>query len=127
MSFDANALHDLRLLEITIFVSLLNGYKVQVTHRRKLKINDKLQLNHALLGPHFRYNLLSVKKLASQLQCEVVVTEDSCMLRGPSLKRPFAISREAYGLYILDKELVRDAKLVRILPSACNELPTSCE
>ena len=65
MSFDPNTLHDLSLLEHPVLVSLPNGHKVQVTHHGKLNIGDVLELNHVLLVPHFKYNLLSVKRLAA--------------------------------------------------------------
>ena len=31
-----------------------------------------------------------------------------CTLQGPSLKRPVAVGKEAFGLYILDKKLVNE-------------------
>jgi len=67
MSFDADALYNLGLLDNPILVSSLNGYKFQVSHHGKLKLNDNLVFNHVLLVPQFKYNLLSVKRSASQL------------------------------------------------------------
>jgi len=67
MTYDENTLYDLRLLDAPILVSLPNGFKVHVTHHGKLKLSDNLQLNLVLLVPYFRYNLMSMKKLASQL------------------------------------------------------------
>jgi len=107
MSFDSKTLHDLCLLAKPILVSLPNGYKVQVTHNGKLKLNDYIELDHVLLVPHFTYTLLSVKRLTSQLHCTVVFSEDLCTLRGSSLKRPLDIGRETLGLYILDKSLLK--------------------
>lgn len=49
MSFDVEALYDLRLLESPVSVSLPNGHKVQVTQCGKLRINDQLALNHVLV------------------------------------------------------------------------------
>jgi len=72
ISFDNKALRDLCLLEKPVSVSLPNGYKVQVTHYGKLRLNDYIELNHDLLVPYFKYNLLLVKKLTSQLHYEVV-------------------------------------------------------
>jgi len=74
-------------------------------------------LHHVLLIPHFKYNLSSVKRLASQLHCEVVFTENLCLLQGPSLKRSVVIGRESFGLYILDKSLMKD---VKALLSSCS-------
>jgi len=80
MSFDVAALHDLRLLDSPMLVSLPNGDKVQVTLFGKLRIHNPLKLHHVLLVPHFKYNLLSVKRLAKQLHCEVIFTENLCLL-----------------------------------------------
>ena len=85
MSFDVSGLHDLQLLDNPVSVSLPNGYKVQVTHSRKLKINDNLTLNHVLLVSHFKYNLLSIKRLASQLYYSVTFSKELCILQGLSL------------------------------------------
>ena len=69
MSFDVSGLHDLKLLDIPVLVSLPDGTKVEVTHSGKLRLHDDLELHHVLLVPHFKYNLLSVRRLANQLHC----------------------------------------------------------
>ena len=110
ISFDCTALHNLTLLNSSILVCLPNGNKVQVTDFGKLRLHDDFELHHVLLVPHFKYNLLSVKRLASQLHCEVVFIENLWLLQGTSLKRLGVIGRESFGLYILDKSLMKDAK-----------------
>jgi len=81
MSHDASLLHDLQLLACPVLVSLPNGYKVKVTHSGKLKVTDSLVLDHVLLVPHFKFNLLSIKKLTCQLHCNVIFSELRCGLR----------------------------------------------
>jgi len=109
MSFDVSSLDDLKLLDIPALVSLPDGTKVEVTHSGKLRLHDDLELYHVLLVPHFKYNLLSVRRLANQLHCEVVFANTLYLLQGLSLKRPVVIGRESFGLYILDKSLMKDA------------------
>ena len=104
---DVKFLHDLRLLDTPIHVSLPNGQKVQVTQYGTLKLNDWIELHHVLLVPHFKYNLLSVKQLARQLHCDVVFSETLCTLQDPSLKRPVVVGKEAFGLYLLEKNQVK--------------------
>ena len=111
MSSSPEGLHDIRLLDSPIFVSLPNGYKVEVTYHGNLKINDHIVLHHVLLVPYFKFNLLSVKRLATELHCQVIFTEDLCTLESPSQKSPLAIGRDFHGLYIRDKVLVRDVKI----------------
>ena len=80
MSFKAKVLNDLRLLEDPVSVSLPNGHKVRVTNCGKLSLNDIIELCNVLLVPHFKHNLLSDKKLTSQLHCQVVFSHDLCTL-----------------------------------------------
>ena len=116
MSHNSQALHDLTLFDTPIFVSLPNGQKFQVTHYGKLRLNDKIDLPHVLLVPYFQYNLLSVKQLTRQLHCDVVFSEQTCTLQGLSLRRPVVVGREAFGLYLLDKSLVKEVQLSHALP-----------
>jgi len=88
MSSSAEDLHDIRLLNNPILVSLPNGYKVQVTHHGNLKINDHIVFYHVMVVPHFKFNLLSVKRLATQLYCQVIFTEDLCTLTRPFSEEP---------------------------------------
>jgi len=124
MSYDARFLHDLRLLDTPIYVSLLNGQKVQVTHYGTLQLNSRIQLQHVLLVPHFKYNLLSVKQLARQLHCDVVFSETLCTLQGPSLKRPVVVGKEAFGLYLLEQSKMKGVQFVSAHTSdLCNSSP----
>jgi len=72
MSYDAQILHDLRVLDTPISVFVHNEQRVQVTHYAKLRLNDWIELPYVLLVPYFKYNLLSVKQLTRQLHCNVI-------------------------------------------------------
>ena len=97
-------LHDVSKLTYPIMVNMPNGMRVKVTHKGKLRVSPDLVLNHVLLIPHFKFNLLSIKRLCEQLKCMVQFTESVCTIQGPSLKRPLVIGRDQVGLYVLDKE-----------------------
>jgi len=111
MSYDPAALDDLQAFKQPLSVTLPNGYKVLVHQYGKLHLSDDVTLDHVLLVPHFKYNLLSIKALTSHLHCEVVFTETLCILQGPSLRRPVAVGRETHGLYLLDREWVKQVEL----------------
>jgi len=49
MSYDANILHDLKMFETPISVSLPNGHKVQVSHSGKLRLNNWIELHMSCL------------------------------------------------------------------------------
>ena len=112
MSYDASFLHDLRPLDSPITVSLPNGQKVQVSHCDTLKLNSWIELRNVLLVPQFKYNLLSVKQLARQLNCYVIFSEETCSLQGLSLRRPVVVGKEAFGLYLLDRTWVKEVQPV---------------
>ena len=54
----------------------------------------------------------------------MVFTESLCLLQGSFLKRPVVIGRANYGLYILHRILMKDAKIFKPLLSDCNNLST---
>jgi len=112
MSHDAKLLHDLKSLVHPITVSLPNGQQVQVSHCGILKLNNSIELENVLLVPQFKYNLLSVKQLAKQLHCNVIFSEETCSLQGLSLRRPVVVGKEVFGLYLLDKHLVKEVQLM---------------
>jgi len=130
MSYDAKFLHDLRLLNTPITVSLPNGQRVQVTHCGTLRLNSWIELQHVLLVPHFKYNLLSVKQLVRELDCDVIFSKELCSLQGSSLKRPVVVGKETFGLYLLEKNLVKEVQYLsaHTFPFALgNNLPTLSE
>jgi len=90
---------------------LPNGNKVKVAHQGKLPISPNLVLDRVLFVPHFKFNLLSVKRLCQQLNCTVQFTECKCTVQRPSLRRPLDLGRNQLGLYVLDKA---DVQLARI-------------
>ena len=85
---DKSALQDLSTLDTPILVNLPNGTQVQVRQQGKLLISQDLVLEHVLLIPNFRFNLVSVKRLCKQLQCTVQFTESLCMIHAYFLKKP---------------------------------------
>jgi len=105
MVFDKTLLHNIRPLKNLILITLPNGNKIKVSQVGDLQIGRNLMLHHALFVPHFQFNLLSVKRLSEQLKCQVIFSEHSCILQGPSLKRPLEIDRSSQGLYILNDEV----------------------
>jgi len=73
-----DSLQDLSVLNYPIMVNLPNGIKVKVTHQGRLQVFLKLVLDRVLSIPHFKCNLLSVKRLCQQLKCTVQFTQDKC-------------------------------------------------
>ena len=80
-----------------------------MTHQGKLPISPNLVLDRVLSVPHFKFNLLFVKRLCQQLKCTVQFTEHKCILQGPSLRRPLDLGKDHLGLYVLDKADMQSA------------------
>jgi len=53
-----------------------------------------------------------VKQLTRKLHCDVVFSKELCTLEGPSLKRPVVVGKEAFRLYLLDRNLVKEVKFL---------------
>jgi len=106
-----DSLQDLSTLNYPIMVNLPNGTKVKVTHQGKLQISSNLVMDRVLFVPHFKFILLSVKRLCQQLKCTVQFTENKCTIRSLSLRRTLDLGKDQLGLYVLDKEGVQAARI----------------
>lgn len=83
------------LLSKPIFVTLPDSHKVIVTHSGSVSLLSDLILHNVLFIPSFKFNLISVHKLCSQLQKFFLFTPNNCFkLHGPSLKSPMVLGKE---------------------------------
>lgn len=57
-----------------------NGKRVNVKHIGSVKINDLITIHNVLHVPEFHFNLLSVKKLATQFFAHLTFTSSHCVL-----------------------------------------------
>ena len=82
-------------------VTLPDGKCISVTHTGTVVLSEALSLRDVLYIPSFRYNLLSVSKLASQLNGYVIFSPRHCFLQALSLKKPLVLGEYYAGLYLL--------------------------
>lgn len=94
-------LHNLQPLSKPFLITLLNCYKVKVISTGSLHPRHDITLPNVLLVPSFHFNLISIHKLITQLDCYAILTKYACFLQAPSLKRPLEIGRIDKGLYFL--------------------------
>jgi len=85
-----------------IIVSLPNNTHVTATHRGYIKLKDKLFLKDVLFIPSFVYNLVSISKLVSTLNVEIVFTSKSCVIQEQISKEKIGIAKSNHGLYVID-------------------------
>lgn len=101
MTFNRNHLSNIIVLAYPLLVDLPNGYKVKVTEIENAKLTSMITLYKVFLVPSFKYNLISISSLTINLKRTASFSDSSCVLQGPSMKRPLEISKMQYELYLL--------------------------
>ncbi|KAK9741839.1 hypothetical protein RND81_03G132500 [Saponaria officinalis] len=82
-------------------VSLPNGESVRITQMGSVPITSEITLQNVLYMPCFKFNLLSIAKLAKQLKSTISFTQHFCYVQGSSLKKPLILGRVSKDLYLL--------------------------
>ena len=72
---------NLTLLPKSINVSLPTGHNIFITHVGSVPITHDIILHNVLYVPDFKLNLLSVPRLAAQLQCTISFSHSNCFLQ----------------------------------------------
>lgn len=67
------------------FITIPNGNKVKVTHSGTVAVSDKIILKDVLYVPEFKFNLISIPKVCTDMQCHVVFTDNGCYIRSSSM------------------------------------------
>ncbi|KNA02797.1 hypothetical protein SOVF_215280, partial [Spinacia oleracea] len=91
-------------------ITIPDGSKIKITHMGTVKVNEHITLKNVLFVPGFQFNLISVTKLCSDMNCSVVFTSDTCVLQGPSLTAPIALGKLKSGLYYADNTAVSEVR-----------------
>ncbi|XP_019262147.1 PREDICTED: uncharacterized protein LOC109239985 [Nicotiana attenuata] len=86
-------------LPIHFLVSLPNGYKVKVTCTGSFALTKSIILHNVLYLPSFKHNVISVHKITEPFDCMVQFTRISCIIQGPSLKKPLDLGKLDNDLY----------------------------
>lgn len=86
------------------FITVPDGRKVQITHIRKISLNNDIILYNVLYVPEFYFNLISVKRLCKDLSCQVVFIHDKCYVQGLSQRNQMLLGSLHNGLYHTEPE-----------------------
>ena len=68
------------------FITIPNGTKIPVKHVGTVNLSDKLKLLNVLYAPDFEFNLISVHKLSTNLDCTITFSGDKCFLQAQKLR-----------------------------------------
>jgi len=82
---------------------------VSVTHVGTVIPSHVLTLRGVLYVPSFRYNLLSISKMASQMDGYFFFTPKYCFMQAPSLKKPLVLGGFYAGLDLLKVQSFKDS------------------
>ena len=90
----------LEVLSKPSIVTLPNGKCVHVTHTSNVVFSSSLVLNGVLYVPSFKYNILSVSKLSTQLNGYIIFTPQHCLMQTPLPRKPQVLGELYAGLYL---------------------------
>jgi len=82
-----------------VTVKLPNGKNVKATHKGVVKISEKLFLQDVLYIPDFDYNLISVSRLVSNHNLELIFFSKYCIIQDIKTKERIGIVDVEAGLY----------------------------
>ncbi|KAF7833270.1 putative retroelement pol polyprotein [Senna tora] len=85
-------------------VNLPNGSVKNVSHIGEVVINSKILLKDVLYVPEFRYNLISVHRLAGSSDMKFIFDTAQCIMQYLLSSQVLAIGRVEKHLYLLDSE-----------------------
>lgn len=74
-----------------------DGKKVAIKNVGTVQLNSNMLLHNVLHVPEFQFNLLSVKRLCKDFNCEVLFTPDKCLLQGLSQKNSQMLLGNIHG------------------------------
>lgn len=113
-------------LPFSLLVSLPNGCKVKVTQIGGVMFGPKISLERVHYVFSFKYNLIFIHNLALHSNCMVSFTKMSCLMQGPSMKRPWVIVRMMEGLYFLCPRCLKSniTPTNTLFPTFASILPT---
>jgi hypothetical protein len=85
-------------------VELPNGESALVTHIGTVKISESLILADVLCVPSFSFNLISVSKLTSSLNCCIFFLSNLCFIQDLVKWKLIGRGKEKEGLYLLEDQ-----------------------
>ncbi|XP_019227003.1 PREDICTED: uncharacterized protein LOC109208355 [Nicotiana attenuata] len=100
MTFDSSIIVNIKPLPNPVNVNLPNSQRLRVTLAGQVTIHPDLTLHKVLYVPDFKFNLISVNRLCTQLKVLLTFAETCCLMQGLSLRRPMVLGDVKAGLYL---------------------------
>jgi len=82
-----------------IMVKLPNGHHVHATHSGTVHLTPSIILNDVLYIPSFTFNLISISKLVSTTNYELIFSSNTCVLQDTNTKAKIGTVEVSHDLY----------------------------
>ena len=84
-----------------VTVKLPNGHFVRATCSGTIQLSPNITLHDVLYIPAFTFNLISISKLVSSVNCELIFSSTSCTLQEMNNHTKIGTVEAKHGLYYL--------------------------
>ncbi|KAK9734809.1 hypothetical protein RND81_04G164700 [Saponaria officinalis] len=101
MCFNKDLFSDIRTVSKPYAIFLSNGQFIIINSVGTVPITSEISLQNVLFVPSFKYNLLSISKLAKQFNSIISFTPKFCFMQGSSTKKPLILGHSVRDLYLL--------------------------
>jgi len=101
MTYNSHFFTSLKPLPTPIHITLTDGSHKTVIQSGFVALGPNLTLHNVLFVPDFKFSLISVSKLLTDLHLTALFTPQHCTFQDPSTKLPVAIAVMDNGLYQL--------------------------
>ncbi|KAK9733756.1 hypothetical protein RND81_04G090200 [Saponaria officinalis] len=98
MCFNKDLFSDIRTISKLYVISLPNGQFITINYVGTVPITSEISLQNVLFVPSFKYNLLSIFKLAKQFDSIISFTPNFCFMQGSSTKKPLILGNTTKDL-----------------------------
>lgn len=92
-------------------ISTANGHQAEIKHIGSVRLKHNLVLHNVLHVPDFRFNLISINKLTSHLNCQISFSSSHCFIQVHSMSTPMLLGKHKNGLYYVDTQLKKEDDL----------------
>lgn len=81
-------------------ITIPDGRTIPVKYVGLVKLNNGIVLRNVLYVPEFRFNLITVNKIASDMKCVVSFDTNKCYIQEILMKKTWLLGKSKVGLYI---------------------------
>ncbi|KAL2897989.1 Retrovirus-related Pol polyprotein from transposon RE2 [Bienertia sinuspersici] len=85
-------------------ITVAYGKNIVVEHIGNIAFPNGVKLDRVLHVPGIKFNLISTHKLCQDMNCDIVFTNDKCILQGKSQRSSLVLGKLDSGLYTLSKQ-----------------------